>query len=169
MCVWQYPVFGQLPVWLMTGSITLHYPAASHNSQPIYNSLLYSPITLSLYLRMYPPLMIICSLSSTTRDDGGWLDTTPSWPEAPPQTALYAPLSSKAFSLGEREEITLSMSFYCEFSLLNVMHKNHAVPILVLQLQYSICFLLEYKLCSCSSPVWIQQWFIHTVEMANML
>lgn len=28
-------------------------------------------VSLSPYLRMYPPLIIICSLSSTTRDDGG--------------------------------------------------------------------------------------------------
>lgn len=41
----------------------------------------------SSYLRMKPPLMAICSRSSTTR--AGWLATTPSW--LFPQ-ALLAPL-----------------------------------------------------------------------------
>lgn len=47
------------------------------------------------YLRMKPPLMAICSRSSTTR--AGWLATTPSW--LFPQ-ALLAPL----FILEEEEE-----------------------------------------------------------------
>lgn len=48
------------------------------------------------HLLIYPPLMVIFSLSSTTREEG-WLDTTPSW--LFPQTFLYAPLASKSFSL----------------------------------------------------------------------
>lgn len=39
------------------------------------------------HLRMYPPLIIIISRWSTTCEDG-WLETTPSWLEAPPHTAL---------------------------------------------------------------------------------
>ncbi len=48
------------------------------------------------HLLIYPPLMVIFSLSSTTLEEG-WLDTTSSW--LLPQTFLYAPLASKSFSL----------------------------------------------------------------------
>lgn len=54
---------------------------------PLCSISLISDVGLVPYLRMNPPLMAICSRSSTTR--AGWLATTPSW--LFPQ-ALLAPL-----------------------------------------------------------------------------
>lgn len=67
---------------------TSHLFDNMNTRQALDNDLFYHLLQPCPYLRMCPPLMIIISLSSTTRDDGGWLETTPSWSEAPPQTAL---------------------------------------------------------------------------------
>lgn len=71
------------------------------------------------YLRMKPPLMAICSRSSTTR--AGWLATTPSW--LFPQ-ALLAPLFILAVTEEVEEEEELA-SGLVRRSLLNL---NQADP-----------------------------------------
>lgn len=75
------------------------------------------------YLRMKPPLMAICSRSSTTR--AGWLATTPSW--LLPQ-ALLAPLfilDAGSNVKGEDKQLLNGQT--------ELMHLNHAgFPLLIM-------------------------------------
>lgn len=108
------------------------------------------------YLRMKPPLMAICSRSSTTR--AGWLATTPSW--LFPQ-ALLAPLFILAAGRdGEDEEGQLLNSLTERFIIyLNqagsplVKIYNESLGFEVLQQHIQYMFIYQYVAWSADTKV----------------
>lgn len=161
---WRY----YMSVW--TKGEQTHTTAASLDT-PTGNNTHHYTFSITLHLRMCPPLMIIISLSSTTWDDGGWLETTPSWPEAPPQTALYAPLSSKAFSLTETKRGNdLMTEMWCRPTLYPYWSNSHYTVFAFSWntgsvLQTVICTSVGVKCLLGTGPVWIQKWCNYDKQM----
>ena len=102
------------------------------------------------YLRMKPPLMAICSRSSTTRAPG-WLFTTPSWfpPQAWPPPLI---LPHTHFSQGQRNCFIVCVWMHlcvcvyacvCVCLLVSECNKDSACAYL------SACWLLFVTVCMC--------------------